>query len=153
MHKLMFVCHGNICRSPMAEYLCKDIVRKQGRAADFYIASCAVSDEEVWNGIGNPVYPPVKKLLLEKGISCEEKRAVVLTESDGAHYDLFLCMDDSNLRRAKRILGDKNAEKCKKLLSYAGESGDVADPWYTRNFQAAYEDIMKGIAGLLESLQ
>ena len=137
----------------MAEYLCKDILQKQGRSAQFHVASCAVSDEEVWNGIGNPVYPPVKKLLLEKGISCEGKRAVVLTETDGDKYDLFLCMDDSNLRRAKRILGSKYADKCKKLLSYAGESGDVADPWYTRNFQAAYEDIMKGIAGLLESLQ
>jgi protein-tyrosine phosphatase len=152
MHKIMFVCHGNICRSPMAEFLMKDAVRKLGREEEFKIASCAVSDEEVWNGIGNPVYPPVKKLLAEKGISCEGKRACVLTAADGEAFDLFLCMDDSNLRRAKGILGVKNAEKCQKLLAFAGDSGNVADPWYTRDFQAAYKDIMRGIEGLLQSL-
>ena len=145
----MFVCHGNICRSPMAEFLFKDMVKKAGRENEFEIASCAVSDEEVWGGIGNPVYPPVKKLLAQKGISCEGKRATVLTAADGEKYDLFLCMDDSNVRRAKGILGAKNAEKCKKILSLAGESGNVADPWYTRDFQAAYEDIMRGLRALL----
>ena len=86
------------------------------------------------------------------GISCDDKRAQVLTKEDGEYYDLILCMDDSNVRRAKNIVGTSNADKCKKLLSYANDSGDVADPWYTRDFQAAYKDIMRGLEGLLKSL-
>lgn len=152
MYKIMFVCLGNICRSPMAEYLMKDLAEKEGRAHEFLIASSAVSDENVWNGRGAPIYAPAKALLNSLGISCDEKRACVLTKSDGDKYDLFLCMDDSNVRRAKGILGAKNDEKCKKLLSFAGESGDVADPWYTRDFQAAYRDIMRGLHGLLAAL-
>jgi len=148
MKKLMFICHGNICRSPMAEYLCKNAVNERGKASEFEIASSAVSYEE----IGNPVYPPVKKLLAEMGISCTEKRARRLTEADGEKYDLLICMDDSNLSRAKRIVGEKNAHKCKKLLSFAGEGGDVADPWYTGDFNAAKRDILRGINALLEQL-
>lgn len=151
MHKIMFVCHGNICRSPMAEFLFRDMVEKTGRGAEFSIASCAVSDEEIWNGIGNPVYPPVKKLLAEKGISCDKKCAVKLTADDGDKYDIFLCMDESNVRRAQRILGAKNAQKCKKLLSLVGESGDVADPWYTRDFVETERDITRGLQALLSS--
>lgn len=152
MHKIMFVCHGNICRSPMAEYVLKDLVRKAGRESEFMIASSAVSNENCWNGRGAPVYAPVKALLKEKGISCDEKRARVLTASDGENYDLFLCMDESNVRRAKGILGSKNGEKCKKLLSYVGESGDVADPWYTDDYALAYKDIFRGLQGLLKAL-
>ena len=152
MHKIMFVCLGNICRSPMAEYMLKDMVKKTGRESDFYIQSSAVSDENVWNGVGAPVYPPAKAELKKHGISCEEKRAQVLQREDGDEYDLFLCMDESNVRRARRILGDKNAEKCRKILSYAGENGDVADPWYTGNFQITYEDLTRGLEGLLKTL-
>ncbi len=152
MYRIMFVCHGNICRSPMAEYVMKDIIKKQGREKDFFISSSAVSEEEIWNGKGNPVYPPVKKLLLERGISCEEKRATLLTKQDGEKYDLFLCMDDSNLRGARYILGGEYNEKIKKLLHFAGENGNVADPWYTRDFDAAYQDILRGIEGLFNSL-
>lgn len=148
MRKIAFVCHGNICRSPMAEYLFKDLVQKAGRADEFEIASCAVSSEE----LGEPVYPPVKKLLAGLGISCEQKRAQKLTAADGEYYDLLLCMDDSNVFRARAIVGAKNADKCKKLLAFAGERGDVADPWYTRDFEAAHRDIMRGLQGLLESL-
>lgn len=148
----MFVCLGNICRSPMAEFLLKDAVQKSGRAAEFYIESSAVSDENVWNGVGAPVYPNVKTLLNGLGIDCSEKRAQVLTAKHGEEFDLLLCMDDANVRRAQRIVGAKNADKCKKLLSFAGESGDVADPWYTRDFQTAYRDIMRGIEGLLRTL-
>lgn len=148
-HKIMFVCHGNICRSPMAEFVLKDMVEKAGRT-DFEIASCAVSSEEIWGGVGNPVYPPVKALLKKKGISCEGKRAVKLQPSDGEKYQLFLCMDESNLRRAKAILGEKNAYKCKKLLSLVGSDEDVADPWYTRDFDEAYQDIVRGCAALLK---
>ena len=152
MHKIMFVCLGNICRSPMAEYLCKDLLKKAGREKDFIISSCATSDETIWNGVGEPIYPPAKSLLNSLGIDCNEKRSVQLQKKDGDEYDLFICMDDSNVRNAKRILGEKNGQKCKKLLSYAGESGDVADPWYTRNFERAYEDIRRGLEGLLQSL-
>ena len=152
MYKIMFVCLGNICRSPMAELLLKDMVEKMGRKAEFEIASSATSDENVWNGVGAPVYGPIKSLLERKGISCAGKRAQVLKKTDGEYYDLFLCMDDNNVRNAQRILGEKNAHKCKKLLSYAGETGDVADPWYTRDFETAYEDIQRGLDGLLDSL-
>lgn len=149
MRKIMFVCHGNICRSPMAEFLFKDMVKKAGRETEFFIDSCAVSHETVWNGQGEPVYPPAKALLRSLGIDCSAKRSKVMTESDGEEFDVFLCMDDSNVARAKRILG-KNGYKCKKLLSYADEKGDIADPWYTRDFQAAYRDIMRGLTGFLE---
>lgn len=152
MYKINFVCHGNICRSPMAEYLFKDMVNKAGRAQEFLIVSTAVSSEEIWNGIGNPVYPPVKKLLSSLGISCDEKRAKQLTKQDGEIYDLLLCMDDSNVERAKRIVGQTSAHKCKKLLSFTGENRDVADPWYTRDFTACYQDIMRGLTALLKSL-
>lgn len=149
----MFVCHGNICRSPMAEFLLKDMVKKLGREGEFEIASSAVSTEEIWNGIGNPVYPPAKAELKKHGISCEGKRAQLLTQADGEYYDLLLCMDESNVRRAQKIVGARNAAKCKKLLSYAGESDDVADPWYTRDFTATYLDIMKGLKFLLKALE
>ena len=153
MYKIMFVCLGNICRSPMAEFLMKDAVKKLGREEEFYVESSAVSDENVWNGIGAPVYPNTKKLLDGLGIDCSAKRAQVLTAKHGEEFDLLLCMDEANVRGAQRIVGAKNAAKCKKLLSYAGENGDVADPWYTRDFQTAYRDIMRGIEGLLQTLK
>ncbi len=152
MYKIMFVCHGNICRSPMAEFMFKDMVENLGRSKDFVIASSAVSSETVWNGKGSPVYPPAKTMLKSVGISCEGKLSQMLTAADGEKYDLFLCMDDDNVRRAKRILGEKYADKCKKLLTYAGESGDVADPWYTRDFNATYTDIKRSLNGLIKTL-
>ena len=150
-HKIMFVCHGNICRSPMAEFVFKDMLEKAGRT-DCEVYSSAVSSEEIWGGVGNPVYPPIKALLKQKGISCEGKRAVQLTQEDGEKYDLFLCMDESNLRRAKGILGKKNGEKCKKLMSVLGSDEDVADPWYTRDFNEAYNDIFRACQKLLERI-
>lgn len=147
----MFVCHGNICRSPMAEFLCKDLLKKQGREKEFTIASSAVSTEEIYRGVGNPVYPPAREELRKHGISCEGKRARLLTKEDAEEYDLFLCMDEGNLRRAKAILGEKHENKCKKLMSYAG-GGDVADPWYTGDFSKTYQDLARGIAGLLKEL-
>lgn len=152
MHKVMFVCHGNICRSPMAEFLMKDLVEKAGRAEEFDIASTAVSSEEIWGGVGNPVYAPVKSLLLKKGISCAGKRAKLLTKTDGEIYDYLLCMDESNVRRAKQIVGEKNAKKCVKLLSFTGADEDVADPWWTRDFQEAYEDIYRGVLAFIAFL-
>ena len=152
MKKIMFVCHGNICRSPMAEFVLKDLIRQAGREKDFTVASSAVSSEEIWGGVGNPVYPPVKKLLASLGISCEGKRAALLTEKDGKVYDYLFCMDESNLKRAKAIVGGGNAKKCKLLLEFAGFHGSVADPWYTRDFEEAYQDILRGCRAILEKL-
>ncbi len=148
----MFVCLGNICRSPMAELLFRDMVKKAGREEDFILQSSATCDDNVYNGVGAPVYPQIRELLEGKGISCAGKRAQVLTYEHGKQFDLFLCMDDANVRNASKILKE-NGYKCKKLLSYAGENGNVADPWYTRNFQIAYDDIERGLKGLLQSLE
>ena len=150
--KIMFVCHGNICRSPMAEYVFRDLAQKAGRGKEFLVASTAVSTEEIWGDVGNPVYPPVKKLLSGLGISCEEKRARQLTAKDGEEYDYILCMDSSNVRRAKQIVGDRYATKVVRLLDFGGASGDVADPWYTRNFDETYRDILFASSRLLEML-
>ena len=150
--KIMFVCLGNICRSPMAELLMKDMLKKLGKENEFVVESSATSDENVWNGVGAPVYGPIKQLLESKGISCAGKRAKQLCQADGDAFDLFLCMDDNNVANAKRILGAKNGTKCRKLLSFAGESGNVADPWYTRNFVMAYNDIKRGLEGLLNAI-
>ena len=148
--KIMFVCHGNICRSPMAEYVFRDLAQKAGRGKEFLVASTAVSTEEIWGDVGNPVYPPVKKLLSGLGISCEEKRARQLTAKDGEEYDYILCMDTSNVRRAKQIVGDRYATKVVRLLDFVGAGGDVADPWYTRNFDETYRDILFASNRLLE---
>ena len=150
MKRIMFVCHGNICRSPMAEFVMKDLVEKSGRAEEFFIASSAVSAEEIWGEIGNPVYRPVQALLAARGISCAGKRATQLVRADGENYDVFYCMDDSNLRRAKSILGAKNEGKCCKLLSVLGTSADVADPWYTRDFERSYREIYAACQAILE---
>ena len=149
---IMFVCHGNICRSPMAEYVFRDLAQKAGRGKEFLVASTAVSTEEIWGDVGNPVYPPVKKLLSGLGISCEEKRARQLTAKDGEEYDYILCMDTSNVRRAKQIVGDRYATKVVRLLDFVGASGDEADPWYTRNFDETYRDILFASSRLLEML-
>ena len=152
MYNIMFVCHGNICRSPLAEFLCRDLVEKSGRSTEFLIASSAVSDEEIWGGVGNPVYPPIEALLREKGSPCEGKRAQKLLPSDADKYDLFVCMDESNLRRAKGILGKRGEGKCVKAFSFLGSDEDVSDPWYTRDFQAAYDDIYRCLTAMLEKL-
>ena len=149
----MFVCLGNICRSPMAELLLKDMVKKEGREGDFIIESSATAHENVVNGVGAPVYYHIRTLLESKGISCVEKRAQVLKREHGDRFDLFLCMDDNNVKNARRILGEKNADKCKKLLSFAGENASVADPWYTRDFETAYKDVYRGVTALLDSLE
>lgn len=105
MTKIMFVCHGNICRSPMAEFIFKDMIKKRGRESEFYVASSATSTEEIWNGVGNPVFPPAKAELKRHGISCEGKRAVQLQKSDYEKYDIFVAMDSNNIRNISRIFG------------------------------------------------
>ena len=142
--KIMFVCHGNICRSPMAEFIFKDMLKKNGLEDKFIVASSATSDEEIWGGEGNPVYPPAKQELLRHNISCEGKRAVQLKRSDYDNYDLFICMDSNNVRNTKRIFGTDKEDKIRKLLDYVG-GGDVADPWYYGNFDKTYADIERGL--------
>lgn len=152
MIKVMFVCHGNICRSPMAEFILKDMVKKQGKEDKFYICSSATSNEEIWNGIGNPIYPPARAKLLEHGINVGEKRAVRFKPQDYENFDYIICMDSNNVRNALRILGKDYENKVKKLLEYAGETGDVSDPWYSRDFETAYNDIYRGCKAFLEFL-
>ena len=152
MTRILFVCHGNICRSPMAEFILKDMVKKQGREKEFFIASCATSTEEIWNGLGNPVYPPARAELAKHGISCEGKRAVQLTKKDYESYDLLIAMDSNNVRNIHRIIGSDPAGKVRKLMDYTPRGGDVADPWYTDRFDVAYRDIEEGCRCLLEQL-
>ncbi|OUQ40075.1 low molecular weight protein-tyrosine-phosphatase [Faecalibacterium sp. An122] len=152
MTKILFVCHGNICRSPMAEFIFKDLVQKGGRAEEFEVASCATSREEIWNGVGNPVYPPAREELAKHGIGCAGKRAVQLTKADYNHYDLLIGMDENNIRNMMRILGADPEGKVRKLMDYTGRGGDVADPWYSDRFDIAYRDIEEGCKALLEHL-
>lgn len=153
MTKIMFVCHGNICRSPMAEFIMKKLVKESGLEEEFLIRSSATSTEEIWNGIGNPVYPPAKAELKKHGISCEGKRAVQLTFYDYEKYDLFIGMDSANIRNMARILNGDPQNKIRKLMDYTDRGGDVADPWYTRNFDITYRDILEGCTNLLEALK
>lgn len=152
MIKILFVCHGNICRSPMAEFIFKDLVRKCGRAEEFEVASCATGREEIWNGVGNPVYPPAREELVKHGIGCAGKRAVQLTKADYNHHDLLIGMDENNIRNMMRILGADPEGKVRKLMDYTGRGGDVADPWYSDRFDIAYRDIEEGCKALLEHL-
>lgn len=135
----------------MAEFYFRDLVQRRGVAAQFSVASCATSTEEIWNGVGNPVYPPAKAELAKHGISCEGKRAVQLRKSDYDAYDLLIAMDGNNLRGIARIIGGDLLGKVHKLLDYTG-GGDVADPWYTDRFDVAFRDISRGCDALLEAL-
>lgn len=150
MAKIMFVCHGNICRSPMAEFIFKNMLMLSGREGEFTVASSATSTEEIWGNIGNPVYPPAKAELAKHGISCEGKRAVQLKKSDYDKYDLFIGMDSMNIRNMHRILGADNQGKIRKLMDFTNRGGDVADPWYSGRFDVAYRDIEEGCKALLQ---
>jgi protein-tyrosine phosphatase len=145
MTKILFVCHGNICRSPMAEFVMKDLVKKARLENQFQIASAATSTEE----IGNPVYPPARRKLAEHGISCAGKTARQLTKADYTQYDLLIGMDRANIRNMNRICGGDPDGKIRLLLDCTGRSGDVADPWYTGDFDAAWRDVLRGCQGLL----
>lgn len=149
MPKLLFVCHGNICRSPMAEFVMKNLVREAGLEGQFQIASAATSTEE----IGNPVYSPARRELARHGISCEGKRSVRLKREDYADYDLLLGMDRWNLQNMKRMLGGDPEEKIHLLMDYSQHPWrEVADPWYTGDFETTYRDVLKGCEGLLSYL-
>ena len=148
----MFVCHGNICRSPMAEFIFTDICRKNHAECDFFSASSATSTEEIWGGVGNPIYPPAKAELIKHGIPCNERRATLLKKEDYPKYDMFIGMDSNNIRNMHRIFGGDPENKIKKLLDFTDRGGDVSDPWYSRNFDVAYRDIYDGCLALFESL-
>lgn len=151
MKRIMFVCHGNICRSPMAEFILRDMSEREG--IQLVIASSATSTEEIWNGIGNPVYPPAEEELKRHGICCKGKRAVQLQREDSTEYDLFIGMDSANIRNMHRILGEASKDKIRKLMDYTDRGGDVADPWYSGRFDIAYRDIYDGCTGLLAFLK
>ena len=142
MIKILFICHGNICRSPMAEFVMKDLVKKAGREKEFHIASAAVSREE----LGNPVYPPALRELQKHGIRCDGHAAHQITRQELEYYDKIYYMDASNARYLRRLFGD-DAAKCQPLLDR-----DVADPWYTGDFRQTWEDINEGCLRILEEL-
>ena len=146
--KILFVCHGNICRSPMAEFVMKDIVRRHGKSDEFEIASAATSTEE----LGNPVYPPARRKLLEHGIRCDGKTARRMTVGDYRYYDMIILMDHNNMKNAKRIIVNDTDNKLSMLMSYTESGGTVSDPWYTRDFDRAYNDIAAGCEGLFRYL-
>ena len=153
MINILFVCHGNICRSPMAEFVMKAMAKKNGCDDKLFIASAATSTEEIWNGVGNPVYPPARAELARHGISCEGKRAVQLKKQDYANYDYIIGMDSANMRNIKRIIGSDTENKVYKLLDISGSGRDVADPWYTGNFGDTYADVTEGCSALMEKLK
>ena len=146
MIKLLFVCHGNICRSPMAEYVMKDLVSKAGLEHMFHIESAATSTEE----IGNPVYPPARRKLAEHGISCSGHISRLLKKKDYDDFDMLIGMDDANIRNMRRICG--GGDKISMLLDFSNMPGNVADPWYTGDFEATWRDVNRGCKGLLENI-
>ena len=148
MIKILFVCHGNICRSPMAEFVMKDLVKKAGMEDAFHIASAATSTEE----IGNPVYPPARRKLSEHGISCAGKTARQLRKADYVQYDYLVGMDSANYRNMQRICGGDPEKKISLLLDYTNHPGSVADPWYTGDFEATWRDVLDGCQGLLAEI-
>ena len=147
--KIMFVCHGNICRSPLAEILFERVASKKGISEDFEAFSSATSYEE----IGNPIYPPVKMLLKEKNIPFKEHYSTKLYPQDYGKYDLFIVMDENNMRNIHRIFTSDPDKKIHKLLSFAGADRDVSDPYYSGDFNKAFDDIYYGVAALIEWLE
>ena len=148
MIKILFVCHGNICRSPMAEFIMKDLVWQQGMEDRFYIASAATSLEE----IGNPVYPPARRKLAEHGLSCTGKTARRMERRDYQEYDYLIGMEQFNLRNMMRIIGDDPEKKVSRLLDFADRPRDIDDPWYTGDFETAYREILEGCEALLKHI-
>ena len=152
MKRIMFVCHGNICRSPMAEFIFKKMIAERGLEGEFFVSSSATSREEIVGNVGNPVYPPARAELLRHGIDPEGKRAVQITREDYDKYDLLITMDSMNVRNLMRIIESDPENKVKKLMDYTTRGGDVADPWFTGDFTTTYKDVTDGCKSLLEEL-
>ena len=149
MTKILFICHGNICRSPTAEFVMKNLVKQAGLEDEFHIESAATHDEE----LGNPVYPPSRKKLEENGIDCSGKRARLMCPADYENFDLLIGMDAENSRYMQRMFGADKERKLKNMMDYAGKKGaSVADPWFTRDFDATWRDVNEACRGLLEKL-
>jgi len=149
MIKVLFICHGNICRSPMSEFIFRDMVHKRGLSDCFSIASAATSREE----IGNPVYPPARRILKEHGIDCSGKTARQMTKADYTEYDYLLAAETYNIRNMMRILGSDPDKKVHRLLDYSDRPRDIDDPWYTGDFKVAYSDIVEGCEAFLKYLK
>lgn len=147
-HSILFVCHGNICRSTMAEFVMKDLVEKAGLSDSFHIESAATSAEE----LGNPVYPGTKRILDRLGIDCSAKRARRITADDYDKFDLIIAMDDANMRNLRAKYHQDPDHKIHLLMSYAGNPRPIADPWYTGDFETTYQDVDAGCRGLLKEL-
>ena len=150
--KIMFVCHGNICRSPMAEFIFKKLVSDEGLCDSFEIKSSATSSEEIYRGVGNPIYPPARRELDRRGIPYENRHATQLVSTDYEKYDLFVGMDSANIRNMNRIFGTDKDSKIYKLMEFTSRGGDVADPWYSDRFDIAFDDIYEGCFALLKTL-
>lgn len=148
MVRVLFVCHGNICRSPMAEFVMKDLVKKAGLEKDFYIESAATSDEE----LGNPVYPPARRKLKEHGLDCDGKSARQITASDYDRFDYIVAMDKMNIRNISYIIKSDPEHKISLLMDYTSTKRDVADPWFTGDFDVTWDDVSRGCSGLLKKI-
>ena len=148
--RIMFVCHGNICRSPMAEFIFKMMIAERGFFDLFEVRSSATSSEEIWRGVGNPIYPPAERELQRRGVPYEKRRAVQLMREDYDKYDMFVGMDSANVRNMERIFGSDKDKKIFKLMEFTSKGGDVADPWYSDRFDIAFDDIYDGCMALLE---
>ena len=152
MKKIMFVCHGNICRSPMAEFIFLKLAADAGLSARFKVNSSATSTEEIWRGAGSPIYPPAARELMRHGIPYKKREATLLLPEDYSEYDMFIGMDAANIRNMHRIFGGDPDGKISRLLSHAGVERDVRDPWYSERFDEAYDDIFTGCRALFEKL-
>ena len=148
MIKILFICHGNICRSPLAQFYFQDLVQKNGLSDRFLIDSAATSNEE----IGNPVHPGTRRKLAEAGISCAGKTAWRMTKKEYREFDYLIGMDDANIRNMERIAGGDPDHKIHKLLEFAGSSRAIADPWYTGNFDVTYDDVVEGCEAFLKAI-
>ena len=153
MIKVLFICHGNICRSPMAEFILKDMLHGSSVEGKVFVASKATHTDEIWNGRGNDIYPPAKKVLSSHGIPFEKREATLLEISDYDEYDMLIGMDRENSFVMNRMFPGDRKNKIYKLMSFAGKNDDVSDPWYTRDFERAYNDIYSGCLGLIEYLK
>ena len=152
--RILFVCWGNICRSPMAEFVMKDMVKRAGLEDAFVIASAATSDEEIrGDGTGNPVYPPARRMLMAHGLDCGDKRARQMTREDYDRWDLLIGMEEMNLRYMRQICGGDPEGKISRLLDWGKNPRDIADPWFTGNFDVTWRDITEGCAALLGALR